>query len=55
MFLAECIAFGNDCAPPWSVMAMALCPQLSARLMTFRSGPALGKTEVRASMEDMLV
>ena len=33
----------------------ALCPQLSARLMTFRSGPALGKTEVRASMEDMLV
>ena len=55
MVFAECQASGKDWATPWSVMAMALWPQLSARFTTFRSGPSLGPTEVRASIADMVV
>ena len=55
MFLAECQASGKAWATPWSVMAMARWPQDSARLTTFLSGPALGLTWVRASMDDMVV
>ena len=48
--MAECQASGKPWTTPWSVMAMAGWPQLSARLTRFLSDPFLGSREVRASM-----
>ena len=48
MSLAACQASGKDWSTPWSVMAMAGWPQLSARLTT-------ALASVSASMADMRV